>query len=399
MPLPQRIIDTTPADLERLIADKAREGPHLDFKRSLPSNWNDSAKQEFLADVTAFANAGGGDIIYGIDEDGNAQASKLAPQKLDAADEEVRRLQDFLASLVEPPVPGVQPLVLPADVGDGSAGHIVIVRVPQSWVGPHRLRMKASQNFYVREGGRKRQLDIPEIRGLFLRSDSQVQRVRDFRTERLAKVMTGETPYKLADGPVLTLHLVPLQAAMARVNVDPVQYLGLRRRIPVVAASSGAIDSLVNLDGAAGTRNLLDRGTNGYTLLFRSGFIETTWVLGSQSAADRSVLPGGAFEDYLAQFVERAREEMAHWGLSGQAIALLSIAAADVVTLAVQREYAGAERGKFDRKVLAIPDVELAGEAPVRDELKPLFDLVWQSAGFHGSPHYDGDGHWVGTQR
>jgi hypothetical protein len=68
---------------------------------------------------------------------------------------------------------------------------------------------------------------------------------------------------------------------------------------------------------------------------------------------------------------------------------MLSILGADRVTVAVKREYAAAETGTFDRKVLVIPDVDLSGESGLRAELKPLFDLVWQSAGFHGSPHYD----------
>ena len=78
---------------------------------------------------------------------------------------------------------------------------------------------------------------------------------------------------------------------------------------------------------------------------------------------------------------------------------MFSILGAAAVTLAIQREYGGHEAGKFDRKVLALPDVELAGEAAEREELKPLFDLVWQSAGFHGSPNFDDHGRWVEPRR
>lgn len=44
---------------------------HLDYKRDLPGD-KDAEKKEFLADVTSFANAGGGDIVFGIVEDADA---------------------------------------------------------------------------------------------------------------------------------------------------------------------------------------------------------------------------------------------------------------------------------------------------------------------------------------
>lgn len=393
MTLPARLLDTTQADIDGLIADRVREGPHIDFKRELPAAWNNDAKHDLLSDATAFANAGGGDLVFGVAQNDEAEADFIVPQTLGNVDVETRRLQDFLLNLAEPRLQAVQVHAVPVNV-EGTSGHVVIVRVPQSWVGPHRVT--TNQHLYIRDGLRKRQVNMPEIRSLFLRSESQAQRVRDFRSERLSKVMTGETPYKLAAGPVLVLHVVALQAVLGLVDVDPVQYLGLRRRIPVIAARSGAVESLVNLDGAAGTRNLLENGTNGYTLLFRNGFIETTWVLGSNSPTDQAVLPGGAFEDYIAQFIAAAREEFAHWGLAAQAIAMLSVVDADIVTLAVKYDYE-VQRGRFDRKVLAVPDVEIAGKGPAHDELKPLLDLVWQSAGFEGSPHYGEDGKWTGT--
>ena len=392
MALPTRLVDTTQIDLDRLLEDKVPEGPHLDFKRDLPTAWDEKAKHRLMADVTAFANAGGGDIIYGIDEDVDAQAASIVPQMVDSVDQEVRRLQDFLLNLAEPRLPGTQVYAVPVTAG-GNSGHVVVIRIPESWVGPHRV--KTNQHFFVRDGLRNRQLDMPEIRSLFLQSENRAQRIRDFRSSRLGKVLTGEVPYKLTASTVLVLHLVPLQAVLGVVDVDPVQYLGQRRQIPIVASPSGAVTSLVNLDGVAGARNVLENGTNGYTLLFRNGFVESTWVLGSNSPAYEAVLPGGGYEDYVAQFVTAVRQELTHWGLDGQAVVMLSILNAKAVTLGIQRQYAHPETGNFDRDVLAIPDVELPDKSDVRVELRPLFDLVWQSAGFSGSPHYDSAGNWA----
>ena len=197
MSLPINLLETTQADVQRLITDRVQEGPHLDFKRDLPAAWDNSARHELLADVTAFANSGGGDIVYGVDENEAAEASVICPQTLASVDQEVRRLQDFLLNLAEPRLPGVQVHAVPINEA-GKPGHVLVVRVPQSWAAPHRV--KTNQHLYVREGLRKRPLDVPELRALFVRTETQAQRVRDFRSDRLAKVLTGETPTRLKPG-------------------------------------------------------------------------------------------------------------------------------------------------------------------------------------------------------
>ena len=55
------------ADITYLVHEAVPEGRTLEYKETLPSN-SDNDKKEFLADVSAFANAAGGDLIYGISE-------------------------------------------------------------------------------------------------------------------------------------------------------------------------------------------------------------------------------------------------------------------------------------------------------------------------------------------
>jgi predicted HTH transcriptional regulator len=62
-------------DLEELIGNVA-EGMHVDFKQG-PVGKGDGGRKEFVADVTAFANASGGDIVFGIVEGADAVASQV----------------------------------------------------------------------------------------------------------------------------------------------------------------------------------------------------------------------------------------------------------------------------------------------------------------------------------
>lgn len=102
MSLPTKLTDTTQGHLQQLVDDAAPENQHRDYKRELPSNWDNEAKKRFVADLIAMANSTGGDVIYGIDEDSDACAKALVPQlHANGIDAEVRRMQDFAMEYVE----------------------------------------------------------------------------------------------------------------------------------------------------------------------------------------------------------------------------------------------------------------------------------------------------------
>lgn len=384
--MPLRQDETEPIeqnDLQQLIDDGEAEGQRLDYKRELPPAWNDAAKQELLSDASAFANASGGHLVFGIEQDDEGRAARIVPLPFNP-DVDAMRIENMLRDGAEPRMPGLRVDAVQVEV-EGKRGFVVLIYAPQSWVGPHRVR--ASRHFYVRDGRQSRPVDIPELRALFLGASSRSQQIHDFRTERLGKILVGESPYGLMAGPALVLHLVPLRALTGTADVDPVEYRSLRRQVPVLTSATGAASALVNLDGAAGARPMQGARTHGYTLLFRNGFVEGTWVLGSNNPQYRGILPGDTFERYISQFVAAARSEFRHWRVDGEAVVMLSILDASDVALGVPRDFAGNEVGKFDRKVLALPEVVLRGVAEAQEELKPLFDLVWQSAGFAGSPY------------
>lgn len=392
MAIPSDLSTTTQSHLDQLVADRTREGHAIDFKREFPPVWDSTAKHEFLADATAFANAGGGDLIFGIDEDGQANAAAIIPLALANADQEVRRLQDFLLNLVEPRLPGVQVHVIPVSVGEIS-GHVVIVRVPESWVGPHRVR--TNQHFFVRDGLRKRQLDIPEIRSLFLRSDNQGQRIRDFRAERLGNLLSGGAPCRLFDAPILVVHFVPTQSALGLVQIDPVVY-SRTRCVPVLGTTNGQVR--LNIDGALAVRNLTPQGeTHGYSQLFRNGFFEATYVLTHRAENGRVLLAGTSYEEYVIALLTAFRAELAHHAISQECAVMLSILRADEVKLGVSddRAYLEPHQTLFDRRVLILPDILAPADIAPELALKPVFDLVWQAAGFDGSANFNAAGQWA----
>jgi hypothetical protein len=395
--LPSNLSELNQTHLDQLVAAGATEGSHLDFKRELPTNWDQEAKKRFMADVTAFANAGGGDLVFGVEEDANAQAAAVVPQEFNSVDLEVRRVQDFILELAEPRLPGVQVQAVP--VSDGArSGHAVVIRVPESWAGPHRS--KVNLHFYVREGLRNRQLDIPEIRGLFLRSENQAQRMRDFRAARLAQVVTGQTPVKLSDRPKLVVHAIPTQAALGQVFIDPVQYTKGRRTLPVLGTLPVSPVTL-NLDGAFGPIVSPGNQAPGYTQQFREGYFEAVWELAPFGDVTKPVLPGSAYESYVNQFLGNVRGEAAASNVAQQLAVFVSLIGANEAVLAgpsgMGRGWGYSVKG-FDRKDILLPDVLIQPDESIGHGMRPAYDLMCQAAGYEGSPNYGADGEWQAGQ-
>lgn len=388
MALPSDLAMTNEAHLIALVEARVAESTYLDFKRELPRR-DARGNQDVLADVSAFANSSGGDLLYGIDEDGEGQAIAMVPQ-VGNMDEEARRVQDVLMNNIEPRLPGLQVVSIPVE-----GGFVLAIRVPQSWAGPHRV--KTNNAFYVRENGRKRPLDVPEVRGLFLRSDQQAQRVRDFRTERLGKILAGESPHRLVSGARLVGHFVPTQAAIGSVLIDPIPYMR-QRRLPVL--SSTIPGARLNADGALVVRNPRPEGTHGYSQLFRNGYFETVKVLAAPPN-ERAPLGSISYESEFIQLVRVLRDEYMYLGIGTEMTCMVSILKADRLELGINRwDYNLEEhQGYFDRETLVLPDVLLPSELSAELALRPIFDLVWQSAGLERSFNYNDAGDWDPPRR
>lgn len=62
---PKALNAITEEDLQALIINGVAEGRTIDYRSDLPGN-SDGDKKELLADVSSFANTGGGDLVFGM---------------------------------------------------------------------------------------------------------------------------------------------------------------------------------------------------------------------------------------------------------------------------------------------------------------------------------------------
>lgn len=383
--IPKHIRDIAPGDLQALVDDEVREGKTIEYKLELPGN-ADSQKAKFLASVSSFANTAGGDHIFGVEAKGGLPKGLPGVATADP-DADILRLEHILASGLEPRLPRVD--IQPVQVAEGQ--HVFVLRVPKSWVSPHRVRQNG--RFYGRNSAGKYELDVGELRTAFTLSEAVADRIRSFRTDRVAKVYGGETPVPLKKGGVLVLHLLPLSAFVEHKQIDLSVFDHPDRMIMPMGGCRG-LGWHINLEGFVTFEDAVEQGSGKYTQVFRSGAVEATEVLGPRE--QDMELPGVVFELRSIELFARFRDLAPALGIDPPVYAFLSMVGVRGCRLGFGGMGVIYENDRpLSQDVVLLPEVVMEdfGADPGR-LLRPAFDVVWNAFGLLRSLNYDDQGNW-----
>ena len=264
-------------DISYLVQEGIQEGRTLEYKESLPGN-SDRDKKEFLADVSAFANASGGEILYGVTEkrnnDGRPTGVPEAAQGLSTinADAEIQRLENIIRNGIEPRI-----AVQIASINGFSDGPVLIIRIRKSWTPPHMVTFKNSSRFYSRNSAGKYQLDVTEIRSAFVAAEALPERIRRFRDERVANIIADETPVLLLPYPRIILHVIPIPLFSQFGGIDITQHLQNQQQWPSPIGQHTS-NMRRNFDGLLTVFEVQD-GFADYVQVFRNGIVEAVDAL------------------------------------------------------------------------------------------------------------------------
>ena len=203
----KNIEQITKDDLQTLLDNEVTESKTIEYKQVLPGN-SEKEKKEFLADVSSFANAGGGDLIYGITEDKKTGKPKsLDGLDIENIDQEILRLDNMIRTGIQPRLPSV---TISPPIALENSRVALIIRIPKSWISPHRVIYDGHDKFYSRSSNGKYPLDVGELRIAFNLSETITERIRNFRLDRISKIFANETPVTFYDNPKIVLHLIPI---------------------------------------------------------------------------------------------------------------------------------------------------------------------------------------------
>lgn len=380
--------DISERDLLDLIEAGVPEGVAIDYKRE-PYGNSDAQKREALKDITSFANSAGGHLVIGM-----AEREGLPNGLTGLPGVDLDKLKTRLESLVRD---GVEPRIIGIRMGQVAVngGWAFVVRVPRSWNPPHRVSAGGWNKFFVRNSGGAHEASVEELRSLFTLTADARERMRNFRDERIVKVVAGRGPVNITAGGRLFVHIMPLSAFTQPGQIDLEQALQVGGLFTPIGAS-GRTDKF-NFDGFINLRG--GSVCHGYTQVFHAGIVEAT------KAEIRGEFEGQKIVHWseIVKTVEAVPtyvEGLRQLGVSPPLVIAISLQG-------VMGSKLGLKGYDYDLdEITALPadDPLLLPEIVIDDyghsfdvinALRPALDSLWNGAGFSGCTYYDGNGNWT----
>ncbi len=398
--LAPNIDEITPDHIASLVNEKVAERRTLDYKEKLPGGTDDE-KKEFLSDVCSFANLNGGDIIYGVSDERGADGKPtgvpgsivgLTSANLSS---ERDRLESMVRDGIRPRIPNLQT----KDIQVPGQGPVLVLRVARSWIKPHMVTFKGSSRFYSRHSTGKYQLDVQEIGQAFAEQRSLGEQLRNWRADRIARILSDEGPLRL-DGPSkLLVHFIPASFIEQQVGLWPVPSDARLLFRPSSLSSSTA--SRYNADGFLVYSLKGADDCASYVQLFRNGCLEYAdgYILNvgrHYGQGQEKEIPSKSFEQKLVEAFGNALLIARKFGIDDPVYFCCTLIGVQGMRLSRTGLFEIGGGHTFDRPVIQSPEAQIdrADQRPYRRSVLPVVDSVWQANGYEETPWRDPSGEW-----
>jgi hypothetical protein len=171
------------AAIQRAIGDREQESLQLEFKSAGAIGKVPQLKKEISKDVSAFANAIGGTIVYGIAESPEEPGRAEKIDAVDAHEFSKEWLDQVISSTIQPKIPGI--IIHTVRVNERGPERVVhCVTVPESTT----VHQAIDHRYYKRTNGRSEPMEDYEVRLAMFRS---VRPAYEIFPEHRAAQMSG----------------------------------------------------------------------------------------------------------------------------------------------------------------------------------------------------------------
>ena len=320
--------------------------------------------------------------------------TKVAPLKKLDQDRDSRRLDALFSEHVDPPLVDPRWHAL-----EDSAGHFLVLEIPQSLHGPHAIVFDGRCQFWSRDAGGRHLMLPTQLRDAFQESEKRRQDTVDFRSNRVSGALRGDLAFT-AGTPGLFLHILPVGRLESNIDADALE-LDWRSHLKPGRLILGWT-SRRNLDGWLGYAHYKGE-TSAYTQYFRHGEIEVFAHLSAYSEASSGVrvLNGRMIERDIISWLDkgvtwlRAADRQPPYAVC---LTMSGVEGLRLCNCGMGKGDPGQGQG-FDQQNAHLPTLILDSVPEhVADPMRASFDIMWQAAGWASSPGYDARGTWVPVQ-
>lgn len=181
-------------DIQLLIDTEVPEGQEIEFKETLPAEegsvdpWlrgkngiGKYARNCILEEAVAFANAGGGALILGIEESSEEPPIATDIRQIQRCADLANRLKMAFRDSVEPQIPRVEIFPVPIERENG----VVVIRVGKSRLAPHRVW--PTRSCKIRRADSSEEMRMREIQDLTLNVSRGLERLEKLFLQRSEK--------------------------------------------------------------------------------------------------------------------------------------------------------------------------------------------------------------------
>ncbi len=195
-------------DLRLLVENHIPESQHLEFKQMAYGRQPED-RREMLRDIVALANAEGGYLVIGVQEDNSSRAARLTP--VDNPFQVAQAMRQACIDGIRERVEGIE--VKPFETGFNQG--LVVVHVPKSQQRPHMMIVDSRTDFYRRYDTDKRAMTISEIRELVM-ADPLFRRLVELEIQKGQSVLTPMDSNEYAPPYVQLLKEHPVEKFLQR---------------------------------------------------------------------------------------------------------------------------------------------------------------------------------------
>ncbi len=382
------------AELQALIDNGVRESQTLEYKREVYGR-GDEEIREMLRDISSIANAFGGDLLIGVDEDKEGVA--VALPGVENAEVEAQRIVSSSLSNIQERIPGL--MAWPVPLQSGSS--VIVVRIPRSLRAPHLVTFKGLNQFWARHDRQKIPMSIHEVRDVCLRVEELMERLERFLEKRKREILEeiDATPYYV-------ITVTPIFVGTEVVEIGDQKVRGLLSNPPdqryggwTVPTGCHPEPTLNGLKTEVRDRTTLE--------LFRNGHVELRVKIDQDSFCRQQLEIEGrqyralypyALVEYPISLLRLSKAIYACLGLTDLKVICLSLYNINEFTLSryatndLVESYYGPRL--WHKQHLEIP----AKQVPSLDEpdkvAKEFVDRIWQAFGYEQAPLFDDQGNF-----
>ena len=365
----------TAEDINYLLQNNISENKKLEYKRQLPEKNDDKGKTKILQSITAFVNTDGGTIIFGIAEKGDGTYEINIIETLE--DDYKLQWDEIIKNRI---LPRINPPTLYALNIDGK--NIFVMDINPSYTKPHFVN--GDYVFYGRNNASKFQLDISDIKKLFLQSITVEEQFENFKLQRVMKLKSENFPFQFDSKNIVTLHIASIASLVGEIQLSKNNNMNY----DFLPIQNTGLSTVNNYDGFLNYTYSREKKMYSYVQIFRNGIIEAS-TFGMYGYPEDKKFYGIQFEQEYKQTIIGYINSLKKYNIDFPyfiSISLLNMKGYKIVINNSNYRDIHNDFYAIYEDDLLLPTIFIENEYDINDKLKYCFDVFWNANGYKENP-------------